>query len=68
MAPENLEFHRGKEKGWHVIGVANDDDMELEAFPIEIVNELIAMTPQADGVEIIYSDDSSDENSGDTEC
>ena len=68
VAPKNLEFHRGKDKGWHVIGEPNDEDVELEVFPTVIANELIVLTPQVDGVEIIYSDDSSDENSSDPEC
>ena len=68
VAPENLEFHRGKDKGWHVIGEPNDKEVELEAFPIAITNELIATTPQADGVEMVYEDDASEENNGDNEC
>ena len=51
-----------------MIGEPNDEDVELEVFPTVIANELIALTPQVDGVEIIYSDDSSDDNSSDLKC
>ena len=68
VAPENLEFHRGKDNGWHVIGEPNDKEVELEAFPIAMANELIATTPQADGVEMVYQEDASEENLSDREC
>ena len=68
VAPENIEFHRIKDKGWHVIGEPNDKEVELEAFPIAIANELIAATLQADGVEMVYEEEGSEENNGDNEC
>ena len=68
MAPDNLEFHRGKDKGWHVIGEPNDKEVELEAFPIATANELIATTPQAESVEMVYQDNASEENLSDPEC
>ena len=56
MASENLEYQWGKRGGWHVIGKPNDDNHKMEGFGIELANELIANTSQADGVEIIRLD------------
>ena len=44
VEPDNLEFWRGKEGGWHVIGESNDDDVEDEGFGIVLVNEMIGET------------------------
>ena len=67
VAPGNLGFHRGKDKGWHMIGEPNYEDVEIEAFPIMMVNVMVADTPQADSVKIIHSDDNLDDNQSDPE-
>ena len=53
VAPENMEYNRGKHGGWHLVCEPNDDVVETEAFDIPLANELISQTPQADGVKII---------------
>ena len=60
---KNLEFHRknkkrGIEAGWGVIAIPRDDpDDEPEAWQIgEDLIELIASTPQEEGVEIIHNE------------
>ena len=68
MAPENLEFHQGKDKGWHGIGEPYDKEVELEVFPIATANGLIVCTLQAENVKMINQDDGSGENLSDPEC
>jgi len=51
---ENLEFHRGKDGGWHLIGNSSDDSVEDEGFAIgDIIIDMIADTEQSPGVEVI---------------
>ena len=51
---QNMEFRRGRGNGWFLLGVCadsnNDDSDELEAFSLEIANELIADTVRDIGV------------------
>ena len=56
VASEHLKHQQGKRGGWYVIGKPNDDNHKMEGFGIELANELIANTPQADDVEIIRLD------------
>ena len=55
VAPENAEFHRKKgDRGWHLIcetngGVGIDD---VEAFTIELANQLIGDYPQQEGIDL----------------
>ena len=59
---DNLEFHRGKGQGWHIIGIWADNpstdeaDEESEPFSLEIACELIGQHPQKDGIEVIRMD------------
>ena len=53
VAPENMEYRRGKNGGWCLVCEPNDDAVETEAFDIPLANDLISQTPQADGVKII---------------
>jgi len=52
VAPENLEWQRGKNGGWFLI-CEEVGGKEVEAFDIEVANELIGETQQADGIEIV---------------
>ena len=52
VAPENLEWRCGKNGGWHLI-CEEVGGKELEPFDIEVANELIGETQQADGIEIL---------------
>jgi len=52
VAPENLEWRRGKNGGWHLI-CEEVGGKELEPFDIKVANELIGETQQADGIEIL---------------
>ena len=56
VVSENVEYQRSKRGGWHVIGKPNNDNHEMEEFGIELANELIVNTPQADDVEIVRLD------------
>ena len=48
---QNMEFRRGRGNGWFLVAVcADDDDDKNEAFSLEIACELIAETPQKDGI------------------
>ncbi len=51
---QNMEFCRGRGKGWFLVDVCTDDyDDENEAFSLEIACELIAETPQKDGIQVV---------------
>jgi len=52
IAHENLEWQRGRDGGWHLI-CEEVGGKEIEAFDIEVANELIGETQQADGIEIL---------------
>ena len=52
VAPENLEWRCGKNGGWFLI-CEEVGGKEVEAFDIEVANELIGETQQADGIEIL---------------
>lgn len=55
---ENLEFHRGKDGGWHLIGNSSDESVEDEGFAIgEMIIGMIADTEQRSGVEIIREEE-----------
>ena len=59
VAPQNAEFHRKKgDRGWHLICEKNGgvEEEDVEAFTIELANELISSYPQAEGVEVIRAD------------
>ena len=55
-----MEFWRGRGNGWFLLGVSADgnsdvdDDDELEAFSLELANELIADTTQDVGVQVVH--------------
>ena len=51
---DNLEFRRGKDGGWNLIGNSSDDGVEDEGFAIgEMIIDMIADTQQGPAVEII---------------
>ena len=53
----NLEYRRGREGGWCVIGDSTDEKVEDEPFKIgDMLIEMIADTQQAEGVEIMHLD------------
>ena len=52
VAPENLEWQCGKNGGWCLI-CEEVGGKEVEAFDVEVANELIGETQQADGIEIL---------------
>ena len=50
---ENLEFHRGKDGGWHFIGNSSDESVEDEGFAIgDMIIGMIANMEQRSGVDI----------------
>ncbi len=49
---KNMEFHRGRGNGWHVLA-ANSND-EYEAFTLEIACEVIGETQQAAGIMVVH--------------
>ena len=63
-----MEFHTGRNGGWHLVSESEKDDLDDEPFDIGLAIELIAGTKQADGVEIIMEqsedEDSTSGNSG----
>ena len=64
---QNMEFRRGKGNGWFLLGVCadhdknNDGEDELEAFSLELANELIADTEQEAGVQVVQEQDEEEE-------
>jgi hypothetical protein len=54
---QNMEFCRGRGNGWFLVAVcADDDDDKYEAFSLEIACELIAETPQKDGIQVVHQE------------
>ena len=54
---KNLQFStKRKERGWYLIGIPSNEELDDEPFEITLVNNMIAETQQADGVEIIRLD------------
>jgi hypothetical protein len=53
---KNMEFRRGRGNGWMLIATCADDDVDDEAFTLEIACELIGNTPQEAGVEVIHKE------------
>ena len=55
--PDNLEFRRGRDGGWMLIGVAADENVEDEPFEIsQVFIDLIAKTEQTVNVTIVHRD------------
>ncbi len=57
---QNMEFCRGRGYGWFLVAVCaddDDDDDENEAFSLEIACELIAETPQKDGIQVVRQEE-----------
>ncbi len=51
---QNMEFCQGRGNGWFLVAVCADDDEDKnEAFSLEIACELIAETPQKDGIQVV---------------
>ncbi len=49
-----MEFRWGRGNGWFLVAVcADDDEDKKEAFSLEIACELIAETPQKDGIQVV---------------
>ena len=54
---KNLQFFtKQKERGWYMIGIPSNEDLDDELLAITLVNGMIAKTQQVDGVEIIHLD------------
>jgi hypothetical protein len=61
---QNLEYQRGRGKGWLLIGVPADKNVAEEGFTLELACELIGKTKQVDGIQIIRKEDAEEaENS-----
>ena len=59
ICEDNMEFRRGRENGWLVIGIWADNpgpDEELEPYTLELACELIADYPQKDGIQVLRED------------
>ena len=57
---QNLEFRRGRgDGGWYVIGECADDpdNVQTEAFTLEIACQLIGETKQEEGILVIKQDE-----------
>lgn len=54
---KNMEFRRGRGNGWLLIATCADEDVDDEAFTLEIANELIGSTPQAAGIEVVQREE-----------
>jgi len=57
---QNLEFRRGRgDGGWYVIGECADDpnNVQTEAFTLEIACQLIGETEQEEGIQVIQKDE-----------
>ncbi len=54
-----MEFRRERGNGWFLVAVcaADDDDDKNEAFSLEIACELIAETPQKDGIQVVRQEE-----------
>ena len=48
-----MEFRHGRSNGWMLICTCADNDVDDEAFTLEIACELIANTPQTAGIEVL---------------
>jgi len=51
---QNMEFHRGRENEWFVLGVCSTNAVEDEGFTLEIACELIGGTPQMEGIQVMF--------------
>ena len=49
---KNMEFHRGRGNGWHVLAASSDDN--FEAFTLEIACVVIGETEQAAGIMVVW--------------
>ncbi len=55
---QNMELCRGRGNGWFLVAVcADDDDDKNEVFSLEIACELIAETPQKDGIQMVHQEE-----------
>ncbi len=52
-----MEFRRGRGNGWLLIATCADEDVDDEAFTLEIAYELIGSTPQAAGIEVVQREE-----------
>ena len=58
ICSKNLEFFKGRNGGWCVIGVPADDKLEDEPFLIgKLVHDLVRETPQEARIRVIAPDD-----------
>ena len=57
---QNLEFCRGRgDGGWYVIGECSGDpdNLQTEAFTLEIACQLIGETEQDEGIQVVQQDE-----------
>ena len=54
---KNMEFRHGRGNGWMLICTCADNDVDDEAFALEIVCELIANTPQEAGIDVVQQEE-----------
>jgi hypothetical protein len=52
-----MEYRRGRGNGWFLLGVCADDEDDNEASTLEIACELIGVTTQRDGVQVIHQNE-----------
>ncbi len=51
---QNIEFRCGRRNGWFLLGVCMEDDVEDEAFTLELACEMIGETPQTNGIQVVH--------------
>jgi hypothetical protein len=50
-----MEFHRGRENGWFLLGVCASNAVEDDAFTLtlELACDMIGDTPQREGIQVV---------------
>ncbi len=51
---QNMEYCRGRGNRWFLLGVCAEDEVEDEAFMLQLACGMIGDTPQKDGVQVVY--------------
>jgi hypothetical protein len=52
---QNMEFHRGRENGWFLLGVCASNAVEDDALTLtlELACDMIGDTPQREGIQVV---------------
>jgi hypothetical protein len=51
---QNMEFHHVRGNGWFLPGVCMEDEVEDEAFTLELASGMVGETPQKDGIQVVH--------------